>query len=252
MISQGKSKARILDYKIGLATDLKDRLSSYSICFPRGFYIHALITLPRPQGHWRGLEISRALRSLESSIFDSLTDGGVERLEQGKYRTEWFVGRFKQMFELMLAGVIKSGLSTYVSIHDNLADRAYGTTLDRSPARAGRKNPKRMKDVYPKRRLAELEAAQSMIHLSREWNEIIPTKQQDEASEYTVQKITAQREVGGEMQYLVKWKGYNQKFNTWEPLSHLGNAGNRVEEFLQREQAKQRGYTAAHTLLQMR
>lgn len=40
--------------------------------------------------------------------------------------------------------------------------------------------------------------------------------------EYQVEKIVGRRQAD-EVQYLIKWKGWASKHNTWEPLSHLQN-----------------------------
>lgn len=36
-----------------------------------------------------------------------------------------------------------------------------------------------------------------------------------------VEKIIMKREVRGKLMYLVKWKGYGEDENTWEPREHL-------------------------------
>ena len=41
--------------------------------------------------------------------------------------------------------------------------------------------------------------------------------------EYNVEKIIADRLTAGKKEYLVKWKGYADKHNTWEPVEHLAN-----------------------------
>jgi hypothetical protein len=38
---------------------------------------------------------------------------------------------------------------------------------------------------------------------------------------YEVEAILAKRRVGKSWQYLVKWKGYDETENTWEPLAHV-------------------------------
>eukprot|EP00884_Botryococcus_braunii_P000202 jgi/Botrbrau1/10182/Bobra.0121s0025.1 len=38
---------------------------------------------------------------------------------------------------------------------------------------------------------------------------------------YEVEAITAKKKVGKSWQYLVKWKGYDETENTWEPLAHV-------------------------------
>ena len=49
--------------------------------------------------------------------------------------------------------------------------------------------------------------------------------------EYEVEEILDRQERRGKMKYLVKWKGYTVKENTWEVLENLKNAMKKVEEF---------------------
>jgi hypothetical protein len=43
----------------------------------------------------------------------------------------------------------------------------------------------------------------------------------DNSLKYTVERIVAQRLHRGEVQYQVKWAGYNDAENTWEPVQHV-------------------------------
>jgi hypothetical protein len=54
-----------------------------------------------------------------------------------------------------------------------------------------------------------------------------------EHEEWEVERILDTRLFGKKktQQYLVKWKGYTEKDNTWEPMSNLPNAKELVEEF---------------------
>lgn len=50
----------------------------------------------------------------------------------------------------------------------------------------------------------------------------------DEA--YEVEKIVNKRVVGNRTEYLVKWQGWSEKDNTWEPLKNL-NCAKLIEDF---------------------
>lgn len=41
---------------------------------------------------------------------------------------------------------------------------------------------------------------------------------------WEVEKIIKKKKVGGEVKYLVKWVGWPESSNTWEPIEHLENA----------------------------
>jgi len=49
--------------------------------------------------------------------------------------------------------------------------------------------------------------------------------------EYEVEKILSKRKRYGKVEYLVRWKGYTAKEDTWEKESNLGNAREAVEEY---------------------
>jgi hypothetical protein len=53
----------------------------------------------------------------------------------------------------------------------------------------------------------------------------------DESEEYEVESILDKRTLKGKTQYLVKWLGYPLHDATWEPLSNLGNAKEKLKEF---------------------
>ena len=46
-----------------------------------------------------------------------------------------------------------------------------------------------------------------------------------------MERVVGVRSNGGELQYLIKWKGWQPKFNTWEPLHHLKNLQSEIDTF---------------------
>lgn len=50
--------------------------------------------------------------------------------------------------------------------------------------------------------------------------------------EYIVEKILAHKVKDGQNMFLVKWKGWSEESNTWEPLSHLENCPMLLADFL--------------------
>jgi hypothetical protein len=56
---------------------------------------------------------------------------------------------------------------------------------------------------------------------------------ENEEQEYTVEEIRDSRVRSLELQYLVKWNGFPDEESSWEPVAHLGNSMEFVEEFHQ-------------------
>ena len=48
---------------------------------------------------------------------------------------------------------------------------------------------------------------------------------------YEVEQILNSRLYRGNLQYLVKWLGYTEEHNMWEPLSNITHADEAVKEF---------------------
>eukprot|EP01083_Nonionella_stella_P131761 400546_1 len=49
---------------------------------------------------------------------------------------------------------------------------------------------------------------------------------------YEVDVVVKSRGVGKQRKFLVKWKGFTAKYNTWEPQSNLSNAGKLLKAFM--------------------
>jgi hypothetical protein len=58
---------------------------------------------------------------------------------------------------------------------------------------------------------------------------------QDPVKEYEVERIIRGRYRNDRLEYLVKWKGYPNSRNTWEPLTNLNKA---TLEYLERNPVK--------------
>ena len=49
--------------------------------------------------------------------------------------------------------------------------------------------------------------------------------------EWSVETILNKKGAKGKWYYLVKWEGYSDNFNSWEPSEHLKNASDLVQSF---------------------
>ena len=49
--------------------------------------------------------------------------------------------------------------------------------------------------------------------------------------EYEVEEILDSRLKRGKLEYLVKWSGYMDNYNTWEPKLNLGNSKEAINDF---------------------
>ena len=49
--------------------------------------------------------------------------------------------------------------------------------------------------------------------------------------EYEVKEVLDSRLKKGKLEYLIKWSGYTDEYNTWEPVSNLENSKEAIEDF---------------------
>jgi hypothetical protein len=63
------------------------------------------------------------------------------------------------------------------------------------------------------------------------------TRDDEVIEEYEVEHILDKRVRQGKTEYLVKWKGYENNENTWEPTEHL-YCPDKVQEFVNRSKKK--------------
>lgn len=54
---------------------------------------------------------------------------------------------------------------------------------------------------------------------------------EDGSREYEVERIVGERRRGRRVEYLVKWKGFGEFENSWEPSYNLENASERVKDW---------------------
>ncbi|CAF0976436.1 unnamed protein product [Adineta ricciae] len=58
-------------------------------------------------------------------------------------------------------------------------------------------------------------------------------------ADYDVEKILSKRTNNkGQVYYLIKWKGYSSKDNTWEPETNVDNCQNLIQEFESRQSVR--------------
>lgn len=64
------------------------------------------------------------------------------------------------------------------------------------------------------------------------------------ASEYIVEKIVDKRIINGKVEYLLKWKNYSARDNTWEPVSNL-KCPELIEDYKRREREAKPGQSTS-------
>ena len=67
-----------------------------------------------------------------------------------------------------------------------------------------------------------------------DWVDVFQALRIEEGEEYEVQQIHGKKEVDGVTKYLVEWKAsHGRKYwkKTWEPVSGLANAAEKIQEY---------------------
>ncbi|XP_044737823.1 histone-lysine N-methyltransferase SUV39H2-like isoform X2 [Chrysoperla carnea] len=59
--------------------------------------------------------------------------------------------------------------------------------------------------------------------------------------EYEVEKIISQEIRKGKLMFLIKWRGWANEFNTWEPIQHLRNCKGILRDYIRKEYEKHSG-----------
>lgn len=251
-------------WKVGLASSIRDRLSDYQICFPEGFVIRLLLTLPTPEGQWRQDNIRKAITLLERSIHTALKKhADVEHVDITHKRSEWFRAAFPVVQAVIVDVVTELGLNEYARVHTDLANVRYGPNLDgQRPARipegdsdTGLDAAPDVSEFLPELSGREKTAVEALMDLNRQ----VPLDPRlrathiplnpSEDREYTVNRIVDSRTASdGSVEYKVRWRGYGAEDDTWERRETLvENAAERVAEYEDRRQRD----TASHTLMSL-
>ena len=228
-------------YKIGLSTNLQRRLASYAICFPIGYRIAMIMSLPpiNTEGWDDTAEddvVTRALRTLEADVGEELQK---YRITTHHKRQEWFRTSLARVREAFIRAAYDRGLAAHVRFHDDFRGALYGDAEAALQSRGGPDDsatdalggPNIEEELTAKERKRYGEPLHTATAEAMGLRETRPEQV------YVVERIVDERLEDGELQYLVKWSGYGTAYNTWEPAAELAStAAEKVATFRARQQ----------------
>ena len=259
----GPSKNGVF-WKVGMASSLIDRVKSYSICFPRGFYIRMLVTLPpmEPGGLWTKPNIEKAVAVIERRIHETL-DEEERRFEQSQpdavdvYRmtevheqSEWFHGRFADIKAVIAQTLLQLGVGARAKIHLDLAGEKYGpvergteTGLipEGDTVEAVDASPYLLEHMLDSDEITGVNALLELREqaLDPQLQGLAIPEGPIEEREYEVRLIKGKRITkDGTVEYKVSWKGYKQENDSWEPLVNLPHALDVIDDYEKKKQDK--------------
>ena len=90
--------------------------------------------------------------------------------------------------------------------------------------------PESMKRIYPTFHVSLLEEAQRTTQTMEDFE--LDEEEVNYSDEYEAEEILDVKRTRGKPYYLIKWRGYTDEENTWEPVTHLTNCRELVHRFV--------------------